>query len=295
MILVPNLPKKVQFLTSLSFSIHQFLPWKCTFEGGRKGYDKDLLFIWLLIKKITHWDYRTIADMAGISHSTLIRANTYFLLTHIYEKFFRSLVKLAYKKGLIRGEKVSLDSSFIHTFSTHQEDGSKGWNGHKEAFGFKLHLLIDVKSSFPLALIVGDGVTHDSNMAIPLLKKARPWLKKCGYVLADKGYDDADIVQYIAKNLQAKASIPIKKVRTRKDGTRAGNFANWKLKAAGRTVKHSIYKLRSGIERTFSVLKGTFHLGHEATRGIQSFMKNVYLTLISYMLRKLWMEGSRCL
>lgn len=45
-------------------------------------------------------------------------------------------------------------------------------------------------------------------VAIPLLKKARPWLKKVGYVLADKGYDDTDIVEYIAKNLKAKAGIP---------------------------------------------------------------------------------------
>ena len=158
MIFVPNLPKKVHFLTSLSFFIVPFLPWKCTFVGGRTRYDKDLLFVWLLMKKVLHWDYRTIADMAGISHSTLIRANDFFLVHGIYLRFFRDLVKTAYKNGMIQGDKVSLDSSFVKTFSRKQERGSGGWNGKKEAIGFKLHLLIDAHTSFSIALIVGDGV-----------------------------------------------------------------------------------------------------------------------------------------
>lgn len=293
--LVPNLPKKVQFLTSLSCSITSFLPWRRTFDGGRKGYDKDALFLWLLMKKILHWDYRTIADMAGMSHSTLIRANDFFLLHNIYLKYFQHLVKHAYKNGFIHGKKVVLDSSFVPTFSRKEEPGSRGWNGKKETYGFKLHLLIDANTSFPIALILGDGLTHDSKLAIPLLKKARPWLKKCGYVLADKGYDDTKIVEYIAKKLKAKAGIPMRQGWKNKHGKRSGNFFNWKSKAAGRTMKKSILNLRGGIERVFSTLKRTFHLGHEETRGIQAFMKNVYLTLISCMLKKLYAEGSRCL
>lgn len=295
MTLVPNLPKKVQFLTDLSLPFAHFLPENDRFEGGRIGYDKHLLFMWLLIKKTLHFDYRTIGEMAGVSHSTLIRANQFFLDSNVYFKIFRHLVKHAYKNNVIEGKKVSLDSSFIQTFSKKQEIGSGGWNGHKEKYGFKLHLLIDANTSFPLALIVGDGVTHDSQVAIPLLKKAHYWLRQCGYVLADKGYDDSDLVEYISKKLKAKASIPIRKMPTKKDGNRSGNYENWKSKAAGRTAKKSIYRLRSGIERCFSSLKRVFHLGHEETRGIQSFIKNVWLTLISYMLKKLYAEGSRCL
>jgi hypothetical protein len=143
--------KKSIFLTTLSFSIQPFLPWKCTFGGGRKGHDKDRLFVWLLMKKMLHWDYRSIADMAGVSHSTLVRANEFFLTRDVYEKFFRHLVKTAYKNGLIQGKKISLDSAFVPTFSKKEERGSRGWNGKKETFGFKLHLLIDADTSFPIA------------------------------------------------------------------------------------------------------------------------------------------------
>src|SRR5260221_9766820 len=139
MILVPQMPQKVQYLLQFSFPLVKKLCEKSLSErfiGGRKGYDKETLFGWLLIKKVTNCDYRTIASMASVSHPTLIRANDLFLKKHLYEKVMVSLVKRAYKKGLIRGEYVAMDSSFVHTFSKRGELGSEGWNEFKEAFGF---------------------------------------------------------------------------------------------------------------------------------------------------------------
>lgn len=255
------------------------------FLGGRPGFDKEVLFAWLLVKKVTNWDYRTIASMAGVSHPTLIRANELFLRKGVYEKLFIDLVKKAYKEGLIKGKYVAMDSSFVKTFSKKDELGSEGWNDFKDAYGFKLHLLVDCETKFPIALIVTNGNAHDSTLAVPLLRKARNWLKKTGYVLADKGYDDSDIVNWIVKELKAKAGIPIRKTYKGKNGDKGGNFLNWQLKAKGRSIKKSIYNRRTAIERGFSVLKRTYHLGKEETRGILNFAKNVYLSLISYMLK----------
>lgn len=293
MILVPKLPKKVQFLAELSFPLIDTLLPRKPFIGGRIGYAKDQLFGWLLIKKITNWGYRAVAEMAGYSHSTLVRANARFVAHHIYERLVKRLVMVAYKQRLIQGKRVAIDSSFVRTFSKRREYGSGGWNGKKEAYGFKLHALVDVQTGLPIALIVGNGLTHDSQLAIPLLKKARPWLKKVGYVLADKGYDSSDIVLFIAKQLKAKAGIPIKKTRTTRVGTRTGTFLNWKLKARGRTFKKSIYNLRSEVERFFSHLKRTYHLGHEETRGVSAFLGNAYLACICLMLTKLYGVGMR--
>ncbi len=207
------------------------------------------------MKKILGWDYRTVGDMAGMAHTTLIRANDKFSKFKVYHKFLIYLVKKAYKNGLISGQKVALDSSFVKTYSGKEETGSRGWNGHKESFGFKLHALVDASTGVLIALIIGDGLTHDSQVAIPLLKKARPWLKRCGYVLADKGYDDTKIVEYIAKSLHAKAAIPIKKIYKGKNYSVKGAYTNWKLKAKGRCIKKSIYNKRSEVERFFSTLK----------------------------------------
>lgn len=83
--------------------------------------------------------------MAGMSHPTLIRANQLFISKGIYQKLFVYLVKLTYREGVIKGKYVALESSFVKTFSGKKEFFSEGFNGHKKAFGFKLHLLIDVK------------------------------------------------------------------------------------------------------------------------------------------------------
>lgn len=294
--ITPNLPSKVQFLKDFSFPLVITLTRKTNMEkflGGRLGYSKEMLFFWLLVKKTTCWDYRTVASMAGVSHPTLIRANNLFILKGIYQKVFVNLVKSAYKQGLIKGKFVAMDSSFVKTFSKKQELGSEGFNGHKKAFGFKLHLLIDAQTQIPIALIIGNGLAHDSTLAVPLLKKARPWLRKVGYVLADKGYDDTDIVNWIVKELEAKASIPMRKKSKLAKGkqNRYGNLKNWKLKAKGRTFKKSIYNKRSSVERTFSVLKRTYHLGKEELKGILNFGKQVYLALISYMLKRLKVVG----
>lgn len=289
--ITPKFPHKVQFLVGLTFPlIDKLLPRK-PFVGGRIGYDKQVLFVWLLIKKVMGWDYRTVSEMAGVCHTTLVRANDKFSMVGAYQKFLICLVKLAYKQGLIKGAKVALDSSFVKTYSTHEEDGSGGWNGHKEAIGFKLHALIDATTGCLIALIIGDGVTHDSQVAIPLLKKARPWLKRVGYVLADKGYDDTDIVEYIAKSLHAKAGIPIREMPKNKKGKKKGNFLNWKLKTKGRTVKKSILNLRTEVERFFSYLKRVCRLGKDATRGIKRFVDNTYLACIFYMLKRVCAVG----
>lgn len=288
MLLVPQMPEKVQYLFQFSFPLVVKLCEKTLSErfiGGRPGYDKEKLFMWLLIKKVTNWDYRTISSMAGVSHPTLIRANELFLRKGVYEKVFIDLVKTAYKEKLIKGRFVAMDSSFVHTFSKHGELGSEGWNEFKEGHGFKLHLLIDTETKFPIALIVTNGLANDMTLAIPLLKKARYWLRKTNYILADKGYDWGDIVNWIVKKLNAKAAIPIKKVRRGKNYTWEGAWRNFQYKAKGRTLKKSIYNRRGAIERAFAVLKRTYHLGKEETRGILNFAKNTYLALICYMLK----------
>lgn len=285
---VPKLPHKVKFISSLSFSFVSKLCEKSKaekFVGGRPGYNKEFLFFLLLMRRLTNWSFRTVAEMGNISHSTLVRANTYFLVGHVYEKFFLFLVKKAYRKGLIKGKFVAMDSSFVSTFSGKQEVGSEGWNGFKESYGFKLHLLIDTETKFPIALIITNGIASDNTLAIPLLKRARSWLKHCGYVLADKGYDDGNIVDFIVKAFSAKASIPIRKHKRGKNYSWIGSTKNFQLKAKGRTLKKSIYSKRTAVERVFSMLKRVFHLGHEEVRGILSFAKQVYLTLICYMLK----------
>ena len=179
-----------------------------------------------------------------------------------------------------------MDSSFVKTFSKKQEEGSENWNEYKKGYGFKLHLLVDCETKFPIALCLTNGLAHDSTLAIPLLRKARKYLKRQGYVLADKGYDSQDLVNWIVKELARKAGIPIRKMPAKgKNYSWEGATKNFQIKAKGRTLKKRIYNWRTQVERVFSQLKRTFHLGKEETRGFLNFAKNCYLTLICYTLR----------
>ena len=287
MAFVPNLPKKIQYFSTLPLDeINQFCE-KTTIEkfvGGRPGYAKTDLFRALLVKKVAHWSYRTVSEMSHISHSTLVRANQYFQKKQLYEKYFTYLVKQGYKHTLIRGTYVAMDSSFVHTFSKRGELGSEGWNEHKKGYGFKLHLLIDCETQFPVSVCMTNGIANDMTLAIPLLKKARYWLRHTKYVLGDKGYDWGDLINWIVRKLHAKAGIPIKKYHRGKNYSWVGSWRNFQEKAKGRTLKKSIYNRRSAVERVFSVLKRTYHIGKEETRGIVNFVKNCYLALIAYML-----------
>ena len=110
-------------------------------------------------------------------------------------------------------------------------------------------------------------------------------------MLADKGYDWGDLVNWIVKELHAKAGIPIKKHKRGKNYSWEAATRNFQLKAKGRTLKKSIYNKRTAVERVFSVLKRTYHLGHEETRGLLNFAKNTYLTLICYMLKLFYIAG----
>lgn len=295
MLVLTYLPKKVKFIMELQLGIiDKFFPRK-GFVGGRIGYPKELILKWLLVKKVTNWDYRSVAEVSGISHQTLVRRNQQFEEKNIYQKFFQYLVKQAVRKGLITGEKVAIDSSFVKTYSHKEEMGSLGYNGHKKSYGFKLHALIDVITKFPITLVTTNGLRYDGRLAIPLMKKAKPYLKKLRYVLADKGYDDSDVIAWIMKNMKAKAGIPIRKKSKLAKGkkNRYGNLFNWRFKAVGRTFKHSLLNLRTEIERFFASIKRRFHLGKEQTRGIKAFTRNTYLSLISYCLNKFYLIGVR--
>ncbi len=286
---VPKFPKKVQYLLNFSFPIVKRLCRKTAVEqfvGGKPGIDREVLFVLLLIKKTTNWSYREVADMGEVSHSTLVRANSFFLKRNVYEKVFNHLIRKALKQKLISGKYIAMDSSFVYTFSKRGELGSENWNDFKKGYGFKLHVAIDAETKFPVSLCITNGVAADNTLAIPLLTKARKYLKREGYILADKGYDDTNLVSWIVRELSRKAAIPMRrKSRLAKGKTnRYGNLLNWQLKAIGRIFRDSIYNKRTAVERTFASLKRTYHLGKEETRGILSFAKNVYLSLICYML-----------
>ncbi len=82
------------------------------FVGGRNGYQKSFLFKLLLIKKVMNWSMRTVSGMGGVSHSTLLRVNEYFLRKKVYEKYFEGLVGKGLKENQFKGTQCRLGQQF---------------------------------------------------------------------------------------------------------------------------------------------------------------------------------------
>ena len=155
---------------------------------GRIGYGKSELFVYLILQQLSNCSDRDLEAISGIEHSTFAKARKRFFEEGIYEKFLVHLVHLAIKEGIIKAQKIPMDSSFVQTYSKKKEEGSEFWKKYekKKSYGFKLHALIDETTSLPIALIVTHGKANDMPIAIPLLEKFRTYKVATNYVLADK-------------------------------------------------------------------------------------------------------------
>src|SRR3989344_6437040 len=87
---------------------------------GRRGYNKVTLFLWLLYKQTHRCTYRDLESVSSIDYSTFIkfRARTKRRIPHLFGALASCVMKQLKKPHLL------LDSSFVETYSGHDEIGS---------------------------------------------------------------------------------------------------------------------------------------------------------------------------
>lgn len=121
---------------------------------GRKGYDKVWLLRLLIYKQLMRCTYRDLESMTGVDYSTFIKFRKRLSLRRWFSAVFAALVKrIAAKKGRIN---LVLDSSFVETYSKHEERGSE-YFGYKRKNGFKLHTIIDYGTRLPPSTAFNSG------------------------------------------------------------------------------------------------------------------------------------------
>lgn len=244
-------------------------------KRGRKGYDKTLMFLWLMYKKVMRCSYRDLESITGIDYSTFIK----FRKRLAEEEWFALVFETFSRKLMAHFKKVLLlvDSSFVETFSKHAEEGS-AYSGYKEKEGFKFHALLDFHSRLPLLQEVTNGAVADITIGEVLIRGAPSSLPVTGFS-GDKGYDSESFVTSIHnKWRKAKIAIPMRRF------LHDGNERNRKERGAYRTKDPVLYRKRTEIERYFSRKKHVFRLGEERTRHFKNFRANCYLTSIMEIL-----------
>src|SRR3990167_7339437 len=229
---------------------------------GRKGYDKVIMFCWLMYRQVQGCSYRDLESMSGIDHSTFVKFRQRLIKKLWFPVIFKTLVSWIVKNR----ERLNLivDSSFVETYSGKDEIGSE-YNGYKEKNGFKLHQMIKFLKTKPKSF------------------------------LADMGYDGEELVFRVNQKWKnARVGIPVRRTHKEVIGlTSEAITRNRKGKEGGRTLNRSFLNKRSEIERYFSRKKRVFRLGEERTRHLKNFRANCYLTSIMEILE--WMSGIRVL
>lgn len=233
---------------------------------GRRGYDKPTLFLRLACKQLMGCSYRDLESVTGIDHTTFIkfRCRLGKRLPGMFDSLASRVLRCLKSLGLI------LDSSFLETYSGHDEEGS-GYSGYKEKNGFKLHQFIDYRTRLPLLQAVSAGAVADVKVGQELVDRAPPDLPVSSFA-ADKGYDSEYLVSSIYRKWKIAPAIPVRHFPY------GGNDENRRARAAHRSKNPSHYRRRTEIERYFSRKKRVFRLGEEKTRRLKNFRINCYFT-----------------
>ena len=246
-------------------------------EKGRKGYDKAWMFRWLLYKWLMRCSYRDLESMTGVDYSTFIKFRKRLVASYFLPRIFLALRScvVSSKKSL----RLILDSSFVETYSKHNERGSE-YFGYKKKNGFKLHTIIDYKTRLPLLQCATPGARSDVTLGAHLIRAApKEWRVRS--LAADKGYDSEAFVQEIkAKWKKVKVGIPLRRTNQEKVAGHPEGWLSRFLKSLPRTLNRRLLNTRTEIERYYSRKKKVFHLGEERTRGLKNFEANCYLTSI---------------
>jgi len=242
---------------------------------GRKGYDKVLLFRWLIYKQVMDCSYRDLESITRIDYSTFIkfkkRLKDQLLLKNIF-----TVLSSAVANNL-NSITALIDSTFVQTYSRRDEAGSE-YFGYKEKNGFKLHQMIDYETRLPLLQCATGGARADIVWGGALMRAA-PESWRIRELAADKAYDGANFVMDIVRRFpRIKVAIPLRRHKPN------DSWFNRMMKAWERTKIRRIYRKRSAIERYFSRKKHVFHFGEERTRGLKNFEANACLVSIAEIL-----------
>ncbi len=161
-------------------------------------------------------------EIFGITPSVATFSRFYARLVEedCLEILFSSLVNQAEKMGLLDLTAVAIDSTKVEAYEKAvpnkkiiQDGKSANWgiksdtNGNPiKWFGYKLHIVTDVKSGLPVALKVTPASNTDASVVEELLElTAENTHSRIYYYLMDSGYDQHSVYALIRDKYQAQA------------------------------------------------------------------------------------------
>jgi hypothetical protein len=177
------------------------------------------------------------------------------------------------KKRRIRGETLTLDSTFIKAYSRRNLDNRTGYSDPESRvgravktrdLGYRLHLAVDAKSELPVAMTVASANENEKKHSLRLFEKASCHVKP-KRLLADPQYSSQSLRDVALKQ----GTVPvIPYPRNQQKNIKGILRIDRKFKSHGPQELRRAYRKRVAVERVFSRLKNLAGLKEHSLRGL---------------------------
>jgi len=202
------------------------------------------------------------------------------------EDIMNSLLEELVAGGIIKGETLAMDATFIKAWSRRDpSDDSHGFSdpesrvgrdGKTYDLGYKIHLAVDVDSDMPVAAVVASANDNEKKHTEELVDKASMVVDGFEAVVADSQYSSKRVRGYIGEH-GAESVIPYPSNQRRGEAVlRVDRF----FRTSGSAVERRVYGLgRASVERVNSRLE-LVGLDCLKLRGLRNVMVHVLLCII---------------
>ena len=215
--------------------------------------------------------------------------------TRRLQRIMNKLLKELLKRGVISGETVVLDATFVKAYSRrdpHENSRGKsdpearvGRNGKTYELGYKLHVAVDAKSELPLAVIAASANENEKKHASALFRKALKTTEQHTKTLvADSQFSSRKLREQLsAHGVRAVIPYPANQSKGEAKLLRVDKY----FRTHGAAVEKRIYAQRGAIERVNSRLKEQLCLERHRARGLERITIHALLCIIAMLLNAL--------
>jgi len=206
------------------------------------------------------------------------------------EEIMRSLLWELAEGGIVKGETLALDATFIKAWSRRDPaddshglsdpEARVGRDGKTYDLGYKAHLTVDVDSDMPVAAVAASANENEKRHAEELMGKASAVVGAVKNVVADSQYSSEN-VRGLIEELGAQPIIPYMSSHRRgEEVLRVDRF----FRVSGPVEERRIYGLgRASVERVNSRL-ASVGLGCLKLRGLRNVVVHVLLCVVTVLL-----------
>lgn len=202
------------------------------------------------------------------------------------EDIMASLLEELVEGGVVKGENLALDATFIKAWSRRDPtddshglsdpESRVGRDGKTYDLGYKAHVAVDIESDMPVAAVVASANENEKKHTEELLGKASEVVEGIKAVVADSQYS-SEKVRGLVEELGAKPVIPY--MSSHKRGEKVLRVDRF-FRVSGPKAERRIYGWgRASVERVNSRLD-LVGLGGLKLRGLKNVAVHVLLCLI---------------